>query len=314
MKSAALPPILVIFDLNTLMNGSTQDWNTFSRVGKCYLPQVVYDEIEFLTGRASEPDIERVAREFAQFFGDSGWQLTSAHTTHPSLQPAAGAATSKAARLVVAIAQCAYGLAQEHSDRLVVFVSDSQRLLQRMQSLGVLNLCCLDSKTHLQWARSLLRPASVSDGLQALKQMGADAPPLATPEKKPEKKDNRTIAKREKTRSHPPVSAKSASTTGFRQGTKSAAAAKEGYAPKAEIYKDKSEPAYVQPPRRAIVTPLKSSKSDLFVSAIYFVVAAIALATACGILWRVIQPASFNQFWQRNIEPVLPSQLRGLVK
>ena len=135
-------------------------------MGTCYIPQVVYEEIEFLTGRATEAEVEQVAREFMRFFPNSGWEITNAHVTHPALTPPAGSNLSKQARLVVAIAQCAYGFALEQTDSLVVFVSNTQSILQRIPSLGTPNFCGVTRAAFLQWVRTGAQPPAVTQQIQ----------------------------------------------------------------------------------------------------------------------------------------------------
>ncbi len=160
------PPVLVLLDHSALMGKSTREWQEYSRIGACYLPQVVHEEIEFLSGRAPEPEAEKTAREFLRFFPNSGWQLTNAHATHPAFTPPGGSNMSKQARLVVAVAQCTYGFALENNDNLVVFVSNTQPILQRIPSLGMPNLCGITAAALLQWVRTGQRPPAVTQQLQ----------------------------------------------------------------------------------------------------------------------------------------------------
>lgn len=169
------PPVLIVLDLSTLMGSSTREWQDYSRVGSCYLPQVVYEEIEFLSGRAPEPDLEKTAREFLRFFPNSGWQLTNANASHPALTPPAGQALSKQARLSLAVAQCAYGLSGEHGGELVVLVSTVQQLIQRLGALQSPNLCGIAPAALLQWARTGQKPPAVTQ------QMGTTLKAAGTP-------------------------------------------------------------------------------------------------------------------------------------
>ncbi|MGA9380339.1 MAG: PIN domain-containing protein, partial [Phormidium sp.] len=148
------------------MGSSIREWQEYSVIGNCYLPQIIYEEIEFLTGRAPEPKLEKTAREFTRFFPESGWQLTSAHAIHSTINPAAGQNLSKQARLVVSVAQCMYGFAQENPDNLVVFVSNSQPILQRVPGLNTPNLCGITTAALLQWVRTKQRPPAVTQKLQ----------------------------------------------------------------------------------------------------------------------------------------------------
>lgn len=172
---ATTPPVLIVLDLSTLMGSSTREWQDYSRVGSCYLPQVVYEEIEFLSSRAPEPDLETTAREFLRFFPNSGWQLTNANASHPALTPPPGQALSKQARLSLAVAQCAYGLSGERAGELVVLVSTLQQLLQRLFALQSPNLCGIAPAALLQWARTGQKPPAVTQ------QMAATLKAAATP-------------------------------------------------------------------------------------------------------------------------------------
>ena len=170
--SAELPPILVVVDLSAIMAGTTREWQEYSRVGKCFLSQVVYEEIEFLCNRAPEPNLEKTSREFIRFYPNSGWQVSTANETHPSLTPADSQALSKQARLALATVQCAYGLSQEQTTQLVVLVSNSQPLLQRLQALEAPNLSGITATAILQWARTGQRPVAVTQQLQSMIKAG----------------------------------------------------------------------------------------------------------------------------------------------
>ena len=53
------------------MAGRTQVWQEYAKVGTCYIPEVVYDELNRLTDQADEQEVfEQVAREFMRFFAD----------------------------------------------------------------------------------------------------------------------------------------------------------------------------------------------------------------------------------------------------
>lgn len=160
------PPVLVLLDISALMSRNSREWEEYSHIGTCYVPQVAYEEIEFLTGRATEPEIEKVAREFMRFFPNSGWEITNTHATHPAITPPAGSNLSKQARLVVSIAQCAYGFALEQTDSLVVFVSNTQSILQRIPSLGSPNFCGVTRAAFLQWVRTGEQPPAVTQQIQ----------------------------------------------------------------------------------------------------------------------------------------------------
>lgn len=163
-----LPSVLLIFDLGALMAGRTQLWLEYEKAGRCYVPEVVFEEIDFLAQNAPTPDHQKVAREFKDFFAESGWAVTDAQETHPAIEPGRAANQSKQTRLVVATAHCVYGFAQENSNLLVVFVSNNQALLKRMQALKAANLCGITGAMLLQWARNGERPVWVSEQLQRM--------------------------------------------------------------------------------------------------------------------------------------------------
>jgi hypothetical protein len=167
--SAPLPPISVLLDLNAILSETAREWQNFSRIGNCFVPQAVYEEIEFLCNRAPDPQVEQTAREFMRFYPTSGWQTSHAHATHASLTPAKGEALSKQARLTLATAECAYGLARQEPGMLVIFASTSQPLLQRISALNVSNLYSIPVSALLLWARTRKRPAAITEKLQNLK-------------------------------------------------------------------------------------------------------------------------------------------------
>lgn len=184
---ATTPPIAILLDLSAILGSSIREWQEYSHIGNCYLPQIIYEEIEFLTGRAPEPNVEKTAREFTRFFPESGWQLTNAHAVHPTINPPAGQNLSKQARLVVSVAQCMYGFAQENSDKLVVFVSNSQPILQRIPALNTPNLCGITRAALLQWVRTKQRPPAVTQKLETFSnsETSATVSPAESAEKTP---------------------------------------------------------------------------------------------------------------------------------
>ncbi|MBD1860841.1 MULTISPECIES: PIN domain-containing protein [Trichocoleus] len=165
---AAPAPILVVLDLSALEVGKTREWQEFSRVGECFIPQVVFDEIRYLHDRAPEASLEQTAREFMRFYPDSGWHMTAISAPHASLKPASGESFSKKARLSLAVAQAAYGLARNHPGSLVVLVTTDQSLLQRVQGVEAPNLCGITAAALRQWCRTERQPLAVT---QQLRQM-----------------------------------------------------------------------------------------------------------------------------------------------
>jgi hypothetical protein len=173
--SLELPPFLLIFDLPVLLAGKTREWQDFSRLGQCYVPQVIYDALQQVA-KTGEPEPEQVAREFSRFFADSSWQLTADRAEHPALQPLPGQQASQKARLTMALAQCAYGTARHNPGRMVILVSNDQPNLQRILGLGQANLTGIPLAALLLWSRSGRRPDVVNAKLQGLR----SAPALDT--------------------------------------------------------------------------------------------------------------------------------------
>lgn len=162
----ALPPVLLVLDISTLSAVAPQEWVEFSRVGSCVIPQVVYEEMRFLYDRSPDPDLERIAKSFTRFYPNSGWQISDANAHHPELKAATGQAMTKRARVSLAVARCAYGLAQTVPNSLVILVSKDRSLLQRLHQIPSRNLCGVTDDALLQWSRTGQHPISVSQKLQ----------------------------------------------------------------------------------------------------------------------------------------------------
>ena len=307
-----LPPLLVTFDTDVLMAGRTQVWQEYAKVGTCYIPEAVYDEIDRLTDQAVEPAIEQVAREFMRFFADSGWIATDAQQTHRALEPSIKN-QSKQAMLVVATAQCVYGLAQEHPEALVIFVSNSQPLLKRLASVGITNLCGITGAMLLNWARKGERPPAATQQLQTLMRTLA--------ERKSTQRSNsriqdaavgKTGASASQLTGTPGTSdLKSSSSftktnqTGFTQ-KRSASSRPKTPPPTREDERDYEPAVY----RRTHITPPKKRNSG-FLSAVFnFLGALFFLTVAVGILWRVFDVRGFR----KTFVPALPQPVQKFVK
>jgi hypothetical protein len=307
-----LPPVLVTFDADVLMAGRTQVWQEYAKVGSCYLPEVVYDEIDYLTGKAVEKSQEQVAREFMRFFADSGWIITDSQETHRSLEPSIKN-QSKPAMLVVATAQCVYGLAQEHPDALIVFVSNSQPLLKRIASVGSANLCGITGAMLLNWARKAERPAAATQQLQSLMRTLADRKSTQRSRSRIEDdtihKAGSSASKFTGTRSNFEIKSSSSSNktnkTAFPEHQSSS------YRPK-KPPRSREEPREMAPAVyriKHITAPKK--KGDSFISNTFnFLGALFFLMVAVGILWRVFDVKGFR----KTFVPALPSPVREFVK
>ncbi|MGL5061202.1 MAG: PIN domain-containing protein [Microcoleus sp.] len=317
-----LPPILVTFDADVLMAGRTQAWQEYAKVGTCYIPEVVYDEIDYLTDRAVEPPQEQVAREFKRFFAESGWIVTDAQETHRALEPSIKN-QSKQAMLVVATAQCVYGLTKEHPDALVVFVSNSQPLLKRMASVGADNLCGITGAMLLNWARQKERPPQVTQQLQSLMRTLAER---QSTQRNHSKIQDAAIGKTGTSTSRL-TDASTNKLTGMRPGSelrskanltksnKTSSSAKSNAKSNAksktplrnrEDSKEMQSAVY----RMKHITPPKKRGGDFVSVTINFLGALFFLIVAIGILWRVFDVKSFRN----TFVPALPQPVRDIVK
>ncbi|MEO0408289.1 MAG: PIN domain-containing protein [Cyanobacteria bacterium P01_A01_bin.135] len=165
----SIPPIVLVLDVSTLTKTDIRDWLGFSRAGTCLVPQTVFEEMRFLYDRSPDADLERVSREFNRFYASSGWQITDASGHHPLLKSSSGRALTRRVRVALAVARCAYGVAQQSSHSLVVLVASDESILQRIEDVRTANLTAITSADLLQWSRSGQRPAEVQKKLQAMR-------------------------------------------------------------------------------------------------------------------------------------------------
>ncbi|HEY9698534.1 MAG TPA: PIN domain-containing protein [Trichocoleus sp.] len=163
---ASAPPVILVFDISALSATSPTEWREFSRVGMCYLPQPIYEEMKLLFDRSPDPDLERIAKAFTRFHASSGWQITDASAHHPALKAPSGQALTRRARISLAVGRCGYGLAQNFSNSMVVLITKDRTLLQRLYEIPCVNLCGIPAESLLQWSRSGQRPVPVSQRFQ----------------------------------------------------------------------------------------------------------------------------------------------------
>ncbi len=277
---AILPPFLIVFDTSTLLAGETRQWQEFSRLGDCFIPESVLKAMQMLCDRAPEPDIESKAREFIRFFEGSGWQTTAAIAEHPSLQPAASHTLSQRARLALEVLQNSYGLAHHRPDSLVILVANDQPMLQRLLGLNRPNLCGIPLTALVQWSRTQRRPATLNHHLQLMRSTTPVASetsrPAATPAPRPQPAKQTTnrqtaarqISSQQRSASPPPAPAPVRSSVPRSRSTSS------------------------PPPRR-------TRRSFRLSSFLANLITLAVLAIMAGGVWRFIHPVSFNQFWQQ---------------
>lgn len=175
----AVPPIMLVFDISALSAATPSEWREFSRVGSCYVPQVVYEEMKLKFDRSPDPDLERIAKAFNRFYASSGWRITDVNGHHPSLKVSSGQALTRRSRVSLAVGRCAYGLAENAPGSLVVLVTKDRSLLQRLYEIPIVNLCGITVENLLQWSRTGQRPIPVSQKLQQFRAATGPKPPEA---------------------------------------------------------------------------------------------------------------------------------------
>lgn len=162
----AVPPVVLVFDISALSAATPSEWREFSRVGSCYVPQVVYEEMKLKFDRSPDPDLERIAKAFNRFYATSGWRITDISGHHSALKVASGQALTQRSRVSLAVGRCAQGLAETMPGSMVVLVTKDRSLLQRLYEIPAVNLCGITVENLLQWSRSGQRPIPVSQRLQ----------------------------------------------------------------------------------------------------------------------------------------------------
>lgn len=162
----AIPSVILVFDVSALSAASCSEWREFARVGSCYLPQVVYEEMKMMFDRSPDPDLERIAKDFHRFYATSNWQVTQADAHHAALKMSSGQSLTRRARVSLAVGRAAYALSQSSQSSIVVLVTKDRSLLQRLYEIPEVNLCGITGEALLQWSRSGTRPIAVIQKIQ----------------------------------------------------------------------------------------------------------------------------------------------------
>lgn len=154
--------IILVFELRAILASSSRDWQQFKSVGSCILPEVVKNELEFLTKRATTSEEETSARQFMRFWADSGWESSNLTSTFENLSARQGENMSKNARLQLATAEGVGALAVHHSTDKVILVSNNPNLSKDMEKLGLDNLIVIPLTQLLQWVRTNQAPLALT--------------------------------------------------------------------------------------------------------------------------------------------------------
>lgn len=169
----------LIVDSTALLVTQLRQWQEWAAFGRCVLPQVVWQEMDFLTRRAISPESEAVARAFLRFHeSERRFEVSAAQVL---LETGADGSQSKRARQSQAIAECAYALAKQDAQDLVVVVSHDRLLVERLNRLGIPNLGAISVPQLTQWIRQDQVPPVVQTLLNQPKLSAASIPPKAIP-------------------------------------------------------------------------------------------------------------------------------------
>ncbi|MCS6942023.1 MAG: hypothetical protein NZ901_04175 [Geminocystis sp.] len=155
--------MLVVVELSTILSGLAKDWVDFSRLGHCYLPEVVWREVEFLTLRAVTEKEEKIAREFTRFFPDSGWQIISDMSPLPMANILEGMDMSKKARLLMGIAETVYDFTLKNPQELIVLVTSETNLKTQLKQLNLKNLAIITPNQLKNWLKTGVTPPTIAE-------------------------------------------------------------------------------------------------------------------------------------------------------
>ncbi|MGG6269161.1 PIN domain-containing protein [Leptolyngbya sp. AN03gr2] len=173
------PQIFLLIDLNTFFACKPYEWLEFGKVGRCYVPHIVYEELDTWATSRSQSHESKIAREFRRFMLESDWQLTrcALHTPKGPLISTESRPMTRRARLALDVKNSAEDLARSSIGRLVVVVSNDRALIQQVQALNLDNLAGIPVSTLLTWSRSKRQPPIV---LQRSRSMQAHSLLLTT--------------------------------------------------------------------------------------------------------------------------------------
>jgi hypothetical protein len=144
-----------LFDRGAILSTNQHFWQAASKSGYCLLPQLVVDEIKRIAEEASPNPAqnsasENSAIEFIRYLPKSKWQITDLLKSHAELNTSDNQ-LSRNARLSILVGQYAYGVAEEHPDRLTVMVTDDQALIRKINELNIDQLCATTAIATKQW-------------------------------------------------------------------------------------------------------------------------------------------------------------------
>lgn len=154
---------IVLLELSAILAGNTRDWTLLNEGGDCCVPEVVLNELDFLTRKGIFDDEEKIAREFMRFFPDSRWQTIYDISPHPLLKEKEGANISKKSRLLLTVAQCVYGLSLNNPNRQIILVTNEGNLKNDVSKINQENIKILTVAQYRKWIREKEMPPSTQD-------------------------------------------------------------------------------------------------------------------------------------------------------
>lgn len=299
-----LPPVLLLLDISVLVTSGLRDWQQFPAVGSCILPQAVADEMHALFKEAADPDLESLAKEFSRFQAQSHWQSTEIMATHPRLKAPEGHAISKKTRLSLAVARCAYGVAQRYSSRMVVLATNNQTQIQKLQALEMPNLCCITSAALRQWSQYGVRPISVMQRWQQMKAAGLDTPASKVQSGVPPSGIRSDIDPDQPSDLYSGLSAAPVGNYGMRGGSASQTMSRPQAPKSAKTTKSRSRPAS----KRAMSRKQELSNYPDGLSQLFSLLATVVVLSMVGwIAWSLfLKPGSMDRF--KNSDPPADEQ------
>lgn len=152
-------PIL-LFDHSAILTSDLHFWRQISMLGTCMVPQVVITEIDALaSGFGTDPSHGAIAAEFQRFLSSSSWQIMdqAQHRSALLLSQKLAGAMSRGARLDLAIAEAAFGLAQT-TPHPVILVTNTPLLLSTISALHQPNLTAATAATVRSKLQNSRRP------------------------------------------------------------------------------------------------------------------------------------------------------------
>ncbi|MCS6960777.1 MAG: PIN domain-containing protein [Pseudanabaenaceae cyanobacterium SKYGB_i_bin29] len=159
-----MAPHILIFDQGPITSGNLHYWQAVTRLGTCYIPQVVLDELKRMAEEAPlgrETTAEAAAKEFLRYYEGGGWQVTRVTKSHSDLTPTPGHNLSRKARLSYTVAQCAYGMAEQNPNAVVILVTEDQALIRRVGAIGLPRLGGTTGIAVREWTKNNQVPASL---------------------------------------------------------------------------------------------------------------------------------------------------------